>query len=130
MADLHQENIETETSRFKYINSIEREYNDVNRNVKSVTFSISRYSKYLMTIRFDFREPLKTEKETIEYVEDFLSKPLTEEWYQMVQDDTFHQYNWSEAQKLFECRGDILGDAKFLENTHLNGGNLSFSIGS
>lgn len=127
---------EPKEGKFVYTNSLYddedqiREYENTLKTVKSVTFAISRYDKYEMTIRFDYQNP-KTEKETIEYVEAFLSQPLTEEWFNMVRDDTFHQYSWEEAKEYFKCRGDVLGDAKFLEDTYLSAdGNMTFSIGS
>ena len=131
---------EPEEGKFVYTNSllvknengeyVEREYDDTVKNVKSVTFNISRYAKYSMTIRFDYQKPM-TEKGTIEYVEEFLSKPLTEDWFNMVRDDTFHEFTWEEAKEQFVCRGDVLTDAKFLEGTHLSqDGNMTFGIGS
>jgi hypothetical protein len=121
------DSVESTKGAFTYVNSLGHPYDDQELTVTSVTFYISRYATYDHTIAFD--APV-TEAVAIEAVEAYLSEPITEEFYQQIKDDLFHQYEWKEAQKYFECRGDCLTDCRFLERTTVNMGNLKFFIGS
>lgn len=112
---------------FKYINCLDREYKTRPKNVTSVEFDISRYGKFNHVLEFTF--PL-SEKEAVEKVEEYLSHPLTEEYYNGIVDDLFHQAPWEEAVEYFPCRGDCLTDCKFLENTSVVNGRMTFFIGS
>lgn len=93
---------------FKYIKIIKLD--NKNKYIGNITFSISRYAKYKLTIRFD---ELVTEKEAIKYVEKWLSVKVTDDYYQMVKDDLFHDSLESYGKN--PCRGDLLGDLKYLE---------------
>lgn len=119
--------VKQEEGKFKYVNSRNCAY-DKKKDVKSVKFSISRYGKYEETIIFN--APV-TQKDAIEAVEKYLSVPLTQEYYEKIQDDTFHEYPWETAKEFFKCRGAVMTDAIFLEGTKINSdGQLTFSIGS
>jgi hypothetical protein len=97
-------------------------------NVKCVRFDISRYGKY--EAEQDFAKPL-TVMGAIRKVEEFLSGPLTQEYYERVKDDTFHEFEWDRAQNYFKCRGAVLTDAIHLEGFNVDhNGVLRFSIGS
>lgn len=112
---------------FKYINCLDREYLDQPQNINSVTFDISRYGQYFHTL--EFSSPV-SEKIAIEKVEEYLSAPLTEDYYNNIADDLFHGLPWEEAKEEFTCRGECLTDCKFLERTYIDNGNLTFSMGS
>ena len=83
---------------FRYINSLNRTYNNSKRIIRSVTFPINQYYKYEKTITFS---KLVTEKTAIQAAEQFLSEPLTKEYYNKIKPDTFHEYIWKEAKKVF-----------------------------
>jgi len=98
---------------FRYVYCLNTEtLNDRTEQVESVQFNISRYHKYKKVL--EFKTPL-TIKSAIEKVEEYLSQPLIREYYQVIKDDTFHNYEWGKAQKNFACRGDCLTDSVFLE---------------
>jgi hypothetical protein len=120
--------LECDTNKFKYINSLDRKYVTDRHNISSVKFNISRYGKYNHVIKFPI---LVCERDAIEKVEEYLSKPLTEKFYNKIVDDLFHESPWATAEKWFTCRGDCLTDAKFLEETYVTtSGVLTFFIGS
>lgn len=113
---------------FLYINSFDRKYDNTKQKIRLVTFPISRYNKYDHTITFD---KARTEKAAIHVAEQFLSEPLTKEYYNKIKSDTFHQYSWKDAQKFFQCKGDVLTDLRFLENVMLDeNGNATLDLGS
>lgn len=120
--------LECDKNKFKYINSLDRKYLTDRYNIHSVKFNISRYGKYKHTIKF---ENLVCEQYAIEKVEEYLSKPVTEKYYNKIVNDLFHEKPWETAKKWFTCRGDCLTDAKFLEETYIDvNGRLTFFIGS
>jgi hypothetical protein len=119
--------VNQDKSKFRYINSLDREYSINPCIINSVTFDISRYGKYTHTLEFVNRI---SEREAIERVEEYLSVPLTEKYYTKIADNLFHEYPWKKAKKIFKCRGDCLTDCKFLEETKIVNGNMTFFIGS
>jgi hypothetical protein len=115
---------------FTYVNSLERPYSSaIDHKIKSVTFDISRYGEHSEAIRFN--HPV-SEKVAIECVEQYLSRPLTQEVFETIKDDIFHDdMSWEEAQAHYECIGDCLMDAKFLEAIEIDDkGDMTFFIGS
>jgi|SRR5579885_2656960 len=80
--------------------------------VRKIQFDISRYGKYKKTIVFSETVSIA---DAIEAVEQFLSLPLNEEYYNFIKKDLFQESPWEEAKKHFENRGDCLTDRKFLE---------------
>ena len=119
--------LENDKNEFHYINCLNREYLTNPCNIDSVTFDISRYGKYNHTIMFPNSV---CEKEAIEKVEEYLSQGLTKEYYENIVDDLFHEAPWDKAEKWFLLRGDCLTDCKFLEETKIANGRLTFFIGS
>ena len=114
--------------RFVYTNILDCEYDDAKHDIQSVLFNTSRYGKHHHVITFD---ELVTEKVAIEAVEAYLSEPLTEEYYNKIKEDTFHQIPWEEAKKEFRCRGATLTNSRFIEDTEVDeDGQLSFFVGS
>lgn len=113
--------------KFVYTNSLDREYDDSHAAVRNVTFNISRYGEHEHSITFD---PPVTEKEAIIQVEAYLSEPLAEGYYAVIQDDMFHGFTWDEAKEEFACRGDALTDARFLERTPITDGAMRIETGS
>lgn len=81
------------------------------KNVKSVTFGVSRYGKYICTLSFD---DFLTEAEAVKKVEEYLSNPLTESYYNDVKDDLFFD-SYDNYKSGDACYGTLLGDARFLE---------------
>ena len=77
--------------------------------LKSITFDISRYGKFSVTLMFSKPKPAC---QVIRMVEAYLSQPVTEEDFEDIGRDTFHE-QWMPT--LYRIRGDFLGDAKFLE---------------
>lgn len=120
--------VECDNNKFKYINCLDRKYSTDRDNISSVKFNISRYGKYNHTIKF---EKLVCEEYAIGQVEEYLSKPLTEKYYNKIVGDLFHESPWETAKEWFACRGDCLTDAKFLEEAKVStSGRLTFFIGS
>ena len=112
--------------KFKFINCI-GDYKITPENVNSATFKISRYGKHQRTIKF--LNPI-SEKEAIATVEEYLSQPLTEDYYNQICDDLFDSLSWIQARECFYSRGECLTQCIFLEKTFIKGGNLTFFIGS
>ena len=83
---------------------------DPHKNVASVTFNISRYGKYKFTMRFD---ELLTEKGAVKVVEQWLSKPVSQDYYEMVKDNLWNDQLEDYGEN--PCRGNLLTDCKFLE---------------
>ena len=121
---------QTYSKGFTYVNSLDREYNEEVLDVTSVTFYISRYASYEETINFD--TPV-SEATAIKAAEMYLSEPLTEDYYQAIKDDLFHEYEWTEAQREWTPyihRGKCLTDCYFLEAIELDNGSLRLMPGS
>jgi hypothetical protein len=113
---------------FRYINSLYREYSTEPLNITSVEFDISRYGEFTESIIFD--SPV-SEKKAIEIVEAYLSEPLTEEYFNKIKSDMFHDdLPWEDAKQTYHCRGDCLTDARFLEDVDVTDGVLTLLIGS
>ena len=95
------------------------------------SFRFSRYNGNKHQHRIDFPLPT-TEKLAIEAAQAFLSQPLTQEWWDTIRLDTFHEYTWEQAQAHdFKIRGHALTDCIFLESTELDDkGLLTFWVGS
>lgn len=124
---------------FQYTNCIYREgehtffprYDTVKKCVRSVTFDLSRYGEVSQNIRFV--EKLVTEDYAIATAEAFLSKPLTEDYYNLVKEDLFDDaLPFEEAVKIYNCRAACLTDATFLEIADFNDetGRLTLRCGS
>lgn len=114
-------------NEFHYVNCLDREYLTEPNNIASVTFDISRYGKYTHTIKFP---KLVCEKEAIEKIEKYLSKLLTQDYYEKIVNDLFHEAPWAKAKTWFVTRGDCLTDCKFLEDSRIINGNLTLWMGS
>jgi len=90
---------------FSYINSLNRLYKTTPKNINSVTFDVSRYGAHNAVI--DFAEPV-SEKIAITAAEAYLTRPMTQEQFDLVRDDVFPG---TEGLQFFV---DGLGNAKFL----------------
>ena len=117
----------TGKGKFEFINSLGSEYDNTNANVKSVTFDISRYGKYSVTIMF---EEEVTERTAIENVKTYLSVVLTEDYYNKIVDDLFLNSPWETISDCLMCRGSCLTDCKFLESAEVQDGNMRIMWGS
>lgn len=96
---------------------------------KGVTFAISRYRQHSHTITFD---ELCSVNDAIMVAEEYLSYPLTEDYYNKIKDDLFmNKWTWEQAQKEYKNRGECLSGCKFLESVELDdNGILSLFCGS
>lgn len=111
-----EEPTEAEEGEFVYTDCLNG-YDHIKTNIKSITFDISRYCKHKHTISFD--SPV-TQEHAIRAAEDYLSQPLTCEYFDQIKDDLFDDFtSYVEAKEYFSCRGDCLTDAKFLERATL-----------
>ncbi len=103
------------------------------RLVTSVTFWLSRGSKYPHTLYF--RAPV-TELETVKKAELYLSQPLTKEYYDRVKDDIRYEckkLSYSEWIAYWgDARGSCKGSARFLSinNRDWVEGHLTLDCGS
>lgn len=114
---------------FEYRNSLGRPYNRKNKVITSVTFPLVRWEEVnnpLHRETITFSSPV-TEAEAIRVAEEFLSQPLTEEYY-LVRPD--YDVPWREAQSEYDIRGDLLGDVIFLEEAENKNGNLYLALAS
>ena len=108
-----------ECKSFKYINSLDREYDDEKKNIKSITYAISRYGLYEHTLTFPV---LMTELEAVKSVELWLSEQTTETYLAELVDEF---PDW-------ECdiKGDALSDAIYIEGINNLSGNAVIICGS
>jgi len=90
---------------FNYIMSLKSF--DFSRDVVEVIFDISRYGRHTHRMFISNCNDL----EAIHIVEDYLSEPMTREYFDAIQDDLFPGTSFQE----FRVRGDALGDCRFLE---------------
>lgn len=113
-------------SQFRYENCLTS--TRTAENVTTVVFDISRYGKY--THYLLFKEPVN-QQQAISKVEDFLSEPLTEEYYNQIKEDLFDDpMPFDEAKDNYENRGACLTDARFLEIANFDRGTLTLLCGS
>ena len=87
--------------------------------ITSVTFNISRYGKYTFKIEFD--EPISIIN-SIEKVEEFLSKKVSENYYNHVKDDLFYSFADYNRDIKYICsltRGELLTDCIYLEEIQI-----------
>lgn len=112
------------SGKFFYKNSTGvKEYPNVEKNISSVVFDISRYGEHRETIKFKENVTIKY---AVEEVEKYLSEPVTEEYFERVEDDLFDSdMDWEGL-----TRGDLLTDARYLEEFYINNNVLEFGIGS
>lgn len=97
--------------------------------VLSVKFNISRYGKYTKTLTFSRQISINN---AIEKAEEYLSQPVTEEYYNEIRDDLFDNETWEQVKDKNYIRGDLLSDAIFLESASISrkGGCVTLSCGS
>ena len=98
-------------------------FDDTDGSITSVTFCISRYKKITKTINLP--NPT-TVCQMISIVENHLSQPLTEEWFDKVKEDSWgSDLKWSEYKDCELNRGFMLTDAKFIESLSVEGSHLT-----
>lgn len=127
-------------SSFSYDNSLDRKYDSKKKVVTSVTFNMGRYGRCNDTVKFS--APV-TEKDAIKKVEEYLSKELDEDYFTLLKSKgdlfagreiSFDQFKENENEfdgKFYKaCRGDCLGNCKFLEVSKVTKGNLVLECGS
>ena len=118
----------TRAGRFKYIVSDGFVIpNETNRDVLSVVFDIGRYGHLIK--RIDFPSAV-TESEAIGAVERWLSEPLShQEFLDLKNEEDLFAHEDRELSE-FNCRGDALGDCRFLEDIDRNGSQITLFCGS
>jgi hypothetical protein len=122
-------NRESAERAWTYDNSTgDEDYDNTKSCVKEVQFNISRYGKFKHRIVFD--NPV-TVRQAVREVEWYLSQPLTQDYYEPMVWDTFHEMSWEEASKSFKWRGDCLTSARYLEGIDVSSkGIMTLAIGS
>lgn len=90
---------------FQFIMSLRKFHST--RDVIEIIFDISRYGRHTKSLTVD----KCSDFEAVEIVEDYMSQPMTLEYYESIKDDLFFGFQFDE----FKVRGDALGDCKFLE---------------
>ena len=107
---------------FKYVNSMERNYDSSTKNVTSIRFSVGRYC--VLTSMISFKTAV-TELYAIRRVENYLSQPLSVESYNKLFDkgDLF-------GTDRLEYKYEALGDNIHLEEITYDGGALFLACGS
>jgi len=118
---------EPENGKFKYTDCLGGNTRLRNELCTHIKFDISRYGKHTHTLVFD---KAMTINQAIKKAEEYLSEPLTEEYYNNIKDDLFNCEGWEEDKKYFKCRGNCLTDAKFLENVTWHDGVPIIECGS
>ena len=124
-----------ESEPFKYIVSLDRNYDYKKRKILSIKFPTSEYAQgmhnenHYQTIIFD--SP-KTEPEAIKAIEEYLNEPMTEEYFNTkVKDGDGHHFeNWEKAKKLYKVRGDCIENHRFLEEMYYDSHQVTISCGS
>ena len=112
---------------FRYKICCENELNTCDNYVKFVKFQISRYGNHYHVLKFDEKI---TEPEAIKKVEEYLSKPITQEYFDLVTADII-DWNWSFDNYKDLCRGKLLSGAFFLDCIDkLSDNAISLSVGS
>ena len=118
--------VESETV-FQYIIYEDFEFS-MKRKINYVTFDISRYGLHTWTLKL---KQDMTQIEAIREVEKWLSKPVTPEYLELVSEDlmgdTLEEYGEQPV------RGDLLGDAKYLEELEFgkfDSGHITIRCGS
>lgn len=102
-------NVLTHKMKF-YINSLPNncELDNINKCYSFVDFCISRYGRIWHTLKFD--DPV-SEEEAIERVEEYLSQPVDDTYYNRVKSNLFPGITREEL----VIRRDALGDCVFIE---------------
>ena len=89
------------------------DYMYYSEHLYAISFNTSRYGKHRETLYF---QDQVTRSRAIKEAEHYLSEPLTKEYFDNVKDDLeIKNLTWEEAQEMFNCRGDVLGDSKIIE---------------
>ena len=100
-----------------------RPYDKKARCIGSVSFDIGRYGKYKCTITFDTKV---SECEAIEAAEEYLSEPVTRDYYAQIKDDLIDSRE--ELNNGYTNRGALLGNMYIIYNTYLYNDDLTFII--
>jgi hypothetical protein len=110
---------------FEYWNSLGRDYDNVIRNIRSITFPISRYGKYTKTIKFN---RFVTEKYAITQAEKWLSLPITYRYLKNRDDDFLDD----PYQYINQPRGRLLSSLIFLDRVRKDtpDGDFTLLLGS
>ncbi len=116
---------------FRYDMSLEGKRRPSERKyIKKVSFPISRYGDDFASLEFD--KPVN-EKQAIEAAEDYLSEPITEEYYESIRDNlSVKDLDFEQLEEEdFTTRGDLLVGLIFLESIDEEmPGEVVFSLGS
>jgi len=103
--------IEKEETKFTFIPKLSRYYDNTVKNVVAVNFDISYSKDHSHCLTFC---PPVTEKVAVKTVEAFLSRPMTKEFFDLVEDGLFNKPTWEKAQQYLSCYGDCLGFRRFI----------------
>lgn len=109
--------------RFELINCTGRDYDNNIEAINAVVFVANMKTGYEVLSRFS--EPV-TELEAITFVEDYLSQPMTHEYYLQVTGYNFEN-SWKDIDEVYDCRGHLL-EINHLMDTRLIEGILYLDI--
>ena len=99
---------------------------DTYKDVKYVTFNISRYGKHKHTIVLD---DFVTQKQAVIKAEEFLSEKITPDYYDKVKDNLFRPFDHL-VDLYSRNRGFLLTESIFLELASIYNDTLTIECGS
>lgn len=115
-------------NKFKYKLCIDLD--DTNKNVDEIIFNISRYGKYIQSIKFDEMVSIKY---AVEKAEEWLSDKVTIDYFNNIKDDLFFKFDSVDEELEYiknKNKGQLLTDCIFLEEAKIYSTNLIISCGS
>jgi hypothetical protein len=112
---------------FRYHKSYELDEDYKNlKFVESVRFDIGRYNEISEIIKFQKAVSIK---DAIKKVEEYLSQPLTKEYFNKVKSDTqYDDSSWDDVKDDLKIRGDIV--AYYLEDIEIDNSEIILITGS
>ena len=115
-------------NKFKYKLCIDLD--DTIKIVDEIIFNISRYGKYIQSIKFD---EMVSVKYAVEKVEEWLSDKVTIEYFNNIKDDLFFKFDSVDEELEYiknKNKGQLLTDCIFLEKAVIYSSHLIISCGS
>ena len=114
----------------KFTYKLRIDLDDTIKNVGEIIFDISRYGKYIESIKFD---EMVSAKYAVEKVEEWLSDKVTFEYFNYIKDDLFFKFDSIDEELEYiinKNKGQLLTDCIFLEKASIYSSQLIISCGS
>ena len=124
---LFEENI-IPLNKFKYKLCIDLD--DTIKNIDKITFDISRYGKYIQSIKFD---KMVSVKYAVGKAEEWLSDKVTIDYFNNIKDDLFFKFDSVDEELEYiknKNKGDLLTDCIYLEVLNINLSHLKIACSS